>query len=456
MCFSSIYLVKPKKVEGNAVLLVGAGLIIVATIAVIAGYTFKDYDSMQTMATDIYNEAPQQFRDRIQNVLTSTPAFVAGSSTILIDNYLIGVVKDIYQRRIATIQTQVTAFSRWWNAQFDMTFSTGTTNDFSLEGFSSGVTSGNTYNYSFYGHSCVGRSWSVTQAQADSFNSAAAAWVASKGAGYGYTPMSARAAFNAVESSAYYETDLGDFMPGAIVATTTATSMSIAFKFMYTNFSYTSIPLGAISFPSGYTPSFALGGTETLPADVTYGLEGVLRYPDDDNRLGTATYPYTEINVNSPSTADEIVNTRVIDVPYTSTGTATIPWGGTVSGIPLDGIISDTGEIVITEPATETVELQNNSINFDSYKGNWEMLIDKFPFCIPFDLANAIVALFKESKTPVIEVDLTGGGENVFLGAQKFELDFDIFDKLVKVIHWGILIGFNLSLILVTRKLIRG
>ena len=81
-----------------------------------------------------------------------------------------------------------------------------------------------------------------------------------------------------------------------------------------------------------------------------------------------------------------------------------------------------------------------------------EAILTRFPFCIPFDLVNAIGAFSGLPRTPpkwVIPVNIWGTENSI-------TIDFAQFDIWAKIIRWGVLICFNVGLIVVTRKLIKG
>lgn len=80
-------------------------------------------------------------------------------------------------------------------------------------------------------------------------------------------------------------------------------------------------------------------------------------------------------------------------------------------------------------------------------------LATKFPFCIPFDLVNSISALNVAAVAPhwIIKFDsayFTGGGQ--------VDIDFVQFEAWAVIIRWGLLIGFSLGLIMITRQIIGG
>lgn len=78
-------------------------------------------------------------------------------------------------------------------------------------------------------------------------------------------------------------------------------------------------------------------------------------------------------------------------------------------------------------------------------------LANKFPFCIPWDIKNSVGAFLGPAIAPKWTLDFTS-----LHGGTTYTIDFAMFDKLALVIRWGLLIIFNIGLILKTRNIIRG
>ncbi len=89
---------------------------------------------------------------------------------------------------------------------------------------------------------------------------------------------------------------------------------------------------------------------------------------------------------------------------------------------------------------------EGKTIDWDPLKGIG--LHKKFPFCIPWDLYNSFRTFNVEGEAPRWEVE--------FLGDTEFVIDFVQFEEWARIVRWGVLILFNLGLILITRNIIRG
>lgn len=86
-------------------------------------------------------------------------------------------------------------------------------------------------------------------------------------------------------------------------------------------------------------------------------------------------------------------------------------------------------------------------------KINWDPLKkaglqNKFPFCIPWDLYNSFSSFNVQGEAPVWEI--------TYLDDTGFVIDFGIFEPWAVIIRWGLLIFFNVGLIILTRNIIRG
>lgn len=81
------------------------------------------------------------------------------------------------------------------------------------------------------------------------------------------------------------------------------------------------------------------------------------------------------------------------------------------------------------------------------------VLMNKFPFCIPFDLAKAFGSLQAAPQSPRFEVPFEIDSLNY---SYNFVLDLDDFNGVVKIARWFILLAFIITLIMATRGLIKG
>lgn len=194
-----------------------------------------------------------------------------------------------------------------------------------------------------------------------------------------------------------------------------------------------------------------LGHAVAVPQpDLKYPSDDYLvRMPDIpsvDTATGEVTYPdsipYTKDAVAAPyPIGDDGV--KVPDIPYD------IPVDQT-SGKPMD----DTGT------DTDTPSKPGEGTDTDKPSVNWpsagdislpKLIISKFPFCIPFDVARLIGLLEADPKTPIFHVPLKVGT----ILNEEIVLDLSQWDNAVRIIRWGELIVFVAGLVLVTRNYIK-
>lgn len=101
---------------------------------------------------------------------------------------------------------------------------------------------------------------------------------------------------------------------------------------------------------------------------------------------------------------------------------------------------------------TRTPEQEQQAENIKDAK----MVVDLhefFPFCVPFDLVRLIKVLHAEPKAPAFETAIKYDKLNINV---PIKLDLSLFDEAARVFRLCEVILFILSLILVTRNIIRG
>lgn len=120
------------------------------------------------------------------------------------------------------------------------------------------------------------------------------------------------------------------------------------------------------------------------------------------------------------------------------------------SGKPMDDTGTDTDNPSKPGEGTDT---DKPSVNWPS-AGDIslpKLIISKFPFCIPFDVARLIGLLEADPKTPIFHVPLKVGT----ILDEEIVLDLSQWDNAVRIIRWGELIVFVAGLVLVTRNYIK-
>jgi len=114
--------------------------------------------------------------------------------------------------------------------------------------------------------------------------------------------------------------------------------------------------------------------------------------------------------------------------------------------------VSDTSISVTQEGVTDFPADYTNTD--ETTKDLKALIMTKFPFCLPWDLVNAIKLIAAEPEAPAFRIDLLEPIGHAGLAV----IDFDMQDyQLVgQVIRWVSLVEFSFMLILATRKLIWG
>lgn len=108
-------------------------------------------------------------------------------------------------------------------------------------------------------------------------------------------------------------------------------------------------------------------------------------------------------------------------------------------------------KLLVSVKAIPAAVIGTGSLSFDAFKGL--SLTSVFPFCIPFDLKNALMSFNAAPADPVWSIDFAG---TFMEPAGSLEIDMTKFESLFKIVRFFIYGGFVVSLILLTRKIIKG
>lgn len=174
--------------------------------------------------------------------------------------------------------------------------------------------------------------------------------------------------------------------------------------------------------------------------------------------------------MNFTSQDNSIVSTVVPDdFSHTTGGTIEIPKSEAENligdGIG-SGVIDDTSSITLDkegnitsvndmtlEDLTAAIAASNNidiDKDYDFDVETPQSIIDKFPFCLPFDIYNAFNILSAEPEAPVFSIPLKM--EGVF--DYSIEVDLSQFNDIANIVRWFLYVIFIIGLILVTNKLL--
>lgn len=93
----------------------------------------------------------------------------------------------------------------------------------------------------------------------------------------------------------------------------------------------------------------------------------------------------------------------------------------------------------------------DSEINWEPLKINAMKITNKFPFSLPWDIKKSFESLADDGQIPKFKIDLTDTVLNV-----EYEIDLTMWDNIAKVFRGFILVGFDIGLILLTRRLMGG
>ena len=185
-----------------------------------------------------------------------------------------------------------------------------------------------------------------------------------------------------------------------------------------------------------------------------------LKYPGDDYLVKAPDLPAVDTATGAVSwPSDAVYNKDAIAVPYpvdaAGEKVADIPFDVPVDQTTGKDITADTGTDV--KPDVKPGEGTDTDTDTDV---KWptetdlslpKLIITKFPFCIPFDVARLIGLLEAQPKAPIFKVPLKYGS----VMDEEITLDLSQFSDAIRIARWGELILFVAGLAYVTRNYIK-
>lgn len=190
----------------------------------------------------------------------------------------------------------------------------------------------------------------------------------------------------------------------------------------------------------------------TLSIDYTITANPAIVDPNSTAYLANWTGTFNACSEAAGVYGFEGVGTITGSMDMSRAGTWEGEWSTTVTGERVwsgtfTNTLSQTWSGTATESLTSTPDVPFDYPNYIPPAG----ITTKFPFSIPWDLSNAISGLLVTPQAPVWTIDFP---DNIFIGGGQVVLDMSKFEVWAKVIRWGILIMFNVFLILATRRMI--
>ena len=189
-------------------------------------------------------------------------------------------------------------------------------------------------------------------------------------------------------------------------------------------------------------------------------FSGDLVYPSDDYLVKMPDLPAVDEVTGSVTWPSDAAYTKdAISVPYPTDAD-----GVKVPDIPYDKVVDQSTGKTLDDTDTDTDNPskpgEGSGTDTPSDTVNWpsasdlslpELIISKFPFCIPFDVIRLIGLLDAEPKAPVFKLPL----KYSTVMDEEIVLDVSQWDDVIKVVRWGELIVFVAALIYVTRNYIK-
>ena len=199
----------------------------------------------------------------------------------------------------------------------------------------------------------------------------------------------------------------------------------------------------------------------TFPAGgEKVAVTGDLVYPSDDYLVKVPDIPATDSVTGALAWPSDAVYTKdAIAVPYPVDAA-----GEKVADIPFDVPVDQTtGKDITADTGTDVKPDVKPGAGTDTDTGTdvkWptetdlslpKLIITKFPFCIPFDVARLIGLLEADPKAPIFKVPLKYGA----VMDEEITLDLSQFSDAIRIVRWGELILFVAGLAYVTRNYIK-
>lgn len=205
--------------------------------------------------------------------------------------------------------------------------------------------------------------------------------------------------------------------------------------------------------------SVSSGAAVSVNKDLVVGGSD-LAYPSDDYLVKMPDIPSVDTGTGEVTYPDSIAYTKdAVAVPYPVDAE-----GVKVPDIPYDKVVDQSTGKALDDTGTDTDNPSKPGEGTDTDKPgdsvNWpsagdislpKLIISKFPFCIPFDVADMIALLETEPKAPVFKMPIKVGS----IVNEEISLDLEQYSDVIRIIRWGELLLFVAGLAYVTRNYIK-
>lgn len=137
-------------------------------------------------------------------------------------------------------------------------------------------------------------------------------------------------------------------------------------------------------------------------------------------------------------------------------GTVVVPVGNDWVDITTGEIVGQINPTVPDSGSPDWTTPAKGKINFKPLMMVGDLLKSKFPFSVPWDVYKLFSVLNVPPITPVFKID-SGDGVNIagkhIAVNYKFNVDFSVFDSIAKIIRWGLILVFDIAIVLALRRL---
>lgn len=199
-----------------------------------------------------------------------------------------------------------------------------------------------------------------------------------------------------------------------------------------------------------YCSTDIVQGDYSVPASgVSIPYTGTVSDPREDTMIHVPDIPEVQLDEEGKDIViypDLSVNPadHVADIPTTELGD--------LVDVPYDVLVDVATGTAVGEGETDIPDVPSGTLPESGDLSLPKLIISKFPFCIPFDVATMIGQLNAEPEPLVIRIPVKTV-ENI--PTQYITIDFSQYESIVQVVRWGIYALFLAGLAYVTRNYIK-
>jgi len=191
-----------------------------------------------------------------------------------------------------------------------------------------------------------------------------------------------------------------------------------------------------------------------LTMKTNASLTGATDWVDNPTRDWSDGQGLRKVGVPLGGVIDELLGKSHPDVKQIDTGT---------SDPPADAVFDGTTEITGLSSVFDAIKIMSANIakffdltipvNMDPLKLSGEIFTTRFPFSLPWDLMRSFQLFNDNTFNPVLNVDIPAGP---ILPNLNFNIDLSVWSSIVGYVKALELLIFDITLVLVTRKLLGG